>query len=41
MLRRYTDTDAIDQSDLRQFLENVGFKPRNKAERELMSLGPS
>ncbi|CAJ1330241.1 unnamed protein product, partial [Effrenium voratum] len=37
VLRRYTDTDAIDQSDLRQFLENVGFKPRNKAERELMN----
>lgn len=37
ILRRYTDTDAIDQSDLRHFLEGVGFKPRSKAERELMN----
>lgn len=38
VLRRYTDSDAIDQSDLRHFLEAVGFKPRSKAERELLSL---
>lgn len=25
ILRRYTDSDAIDQSDLRHFLEGVGF----------------
>lgn len=37
ILRRYTDTEAIDQSDLRYFLEGVGFKPRSKAERELMN----
>eukprot|EP00913_Durusdinium_trenchii_P029418 g27577.t1 len=37
ILRRYTDSDAIDQSDLRHFLEGVGFKPRSKAERDLMS----
>jgi len=36
VLRRFTDTDAIDQSDLREFLESVGFKPRNKPEREVM-----
>ena len=29
--------DAIDQSDLRRFLESVGFKPRNTAEREVMN----
>ncbi|CAE7724541.1 unnamed protein product [Symbiodinium sp. KB8] len=36
VLRRFTDTDAIDQSDLREFLESVGFRPRNKPEREVM-----
>lgn len=37
VLRRYTDTDAIDQSDLRHFLEGVGFKPRSKPERDLLT----
>ncbi len=37
VLRRYTDTDAIDQSDLRHFLEGVGFKPRTKPERDLLT----